>query len=61
MGGGGGGGGWRVLQVFTLEGTRNEINRNDCIFYKTYTFISKVCINLHKCFNNLILSHSARK
>ena len=61
MGGGGGGEGRGVLQVFTLEGTRNEINRNDCTFYKIYTFISKVCINLHKCVNNLILSHSAHK
>ena len=59
--GGGGGEGRGVLQVFTLEGTRNEINRNDCTFYKIYTFISKVCINLHKCVNNLMLSHSAHK
>ena len=42
-----------VLQVFVLKGTRNEINRNDCAFYKICTFTSKECINSCKCVNTL--------
>ena len=53
-----------TLQVFTLKGTRNEINRNDCTFYKIYLFISKIskeCIDSCKCVNKLILSYSAHQ
>ena len=32
---------------------RNEINRNDCAFYKICTFTSKECINSCKCVNTL--------
>ena len=55
----------RVLQVFQLKGTRNEINRNDSTFYEIYTFYLEKKHHLNHLFHqsklycNLIKTHDA--